>query len=414
MDTEDPATLDDAAVSGGATGPPIDTYPPSPRWGDQAKLLVATGLVIAAALGIYLARNVIAIAALAAIIAFLLAPPIRWLQQKTRMPRALALLLTYFVVLVGIIFFGIIVAGAVTDAIDELDPAGLVEDARVWLVDRVEDLEDVTLFGVTIDLSEVKASLAGDVDEIGEGGAGSGALRITAQQALSIAGGLLGTVRSVFGLAAAIFTSAIVTALVAMYLNADSQRYHVALVQNVPPGYEGDALMLMKKVKKAWTGFMYGQLINSLITGTMVWLVLWAVGLRGAFLMGFIMAVLNMIPTFGPILAAIPGILAALVSGSSRFDMSNLWFAVLVTGIYVAVVQLQANVIAPKVMGDAVQLRPAVVLIGLMIGFAVGGLLGSLIVVPVIATLRDLFKYLYAKLIDRDPFPDMEPIEVVT
>jgi predicted PurR-regulated permease PerM len=45
-------------------------------------------------------------------------------------------------------------------------------------------------------------------------------------------------------------------------------------------------------------------------------------------------------------------------------------------------------------------------MLGLIAGFSVGGLLGSLLAVPVIATLRDIFIYLYAKLIDRDPFPD--------
>jgi predicted PurR-regulated permease PerM len=127
--------------------------------------------------------------------------------------------------------------------------------------------------------------------------------------------------------------------------------------------------------------------------------------------MGAIMVVLNMIPTFGPILAAIPGVLAALISGSTRWpDLEHWWFALIVAGIYLVVVQLQANIIAPKVMGTAVQLRPAIVLIGLMVGFQVGGLLGSLLAVPVIASIRDVAVYVWAKLLDNDPFPDEDPI----
>ena len=64
---------------------------------------------------------------------------------------------------------------------------------------------------------------------------------------------------------------------------------------------------------RIWRGYVYGQLINSLITGFFVFLALWAVGLPGALLMGVIMMIFNMVPTFGPIIAAIPGILAALV-----------------------------------------------------------------------------------------------------
>jgi predicted PurR-regulated permease PerM len=126
-----------------------------------------------------------------------------------------------------------------------------------------------------------------------------------------------------------------------------------------------------------------------------------------------IMLVLNMIPTFGPILAAIPGVLAALLSGSTRWpELENYWFALIVIGIYVLVVQLQANIIAPRVMGTAVNLRPAVILIGLMVGFQVGGLLGSLLAVPVIASIRDVGVYMWRKLIDADPWPDAEPVQI--
>jgi predicted PurR-regulated permease PerM len=131
--------------------------------------------------------------------------------------------------------------------------------------------------------------------------------------------------------------------------------------------------------------------------------------------MGFVMAVLNMIPTFGPIFAAVPGVLAALVYGSTRFDdMSHVVFGLLVAGIYLVVVQLQANLIAPRVMGQSVSIRPALIMIGLMAGAAVGGLLGALLAVPVFASLRDIIAYIYAKLIDRDPFPDADPADEPT
>ncbi|MFO7700706.1 MAG: AI-2E family transporter, partial [Acidimicrobiia bacterium] len=180
--------------------------------------------------------------------------------------------------------------------------------------------------------------------------------------------------------------------------------------RSIPPGYERDGLMMMEAQRSVWRGYLYGQLVNSLITGFLVFVVLWAVGLPGACLFGAIMVVLNMIPTFGPILAAIPGILAALLSGSTRWpDLESYWFALIITGIYIVVVQTQANVIAPRVMGIAVRLRPAVVLIGLIVGFQIGGLLGSLLVVPIIASIRDVLVYFWDKLNDRDPFPDVSP-----
>ena len=234
-------------------------------------------------------------------------------------------------------------------------------------------------------------------------------IRLSGDQFGTALGGIIGGLTSVAAAIAAVFTSALVTALIAIYLNMDSRRFHESLFRVVPPGYEGDAERMAGRIKNVWTGYMYGQLINSLITALMVWAILALVGLPGAFVMALLMLVLNMIPTIGPILAAVPGVLAALIQGSDRLDVSNLVFALIVTGIYLVVVQVQANLIAPRVMGSAVNLRPAVIMIGLIVGLQVGGLLGSLLAVPVIATGREVVRYLYLKLIDRDPWERVSP-----
>ena len=351
--------------------------------------------------GLYLIRNVLAVAALAALIAFLVAPLIRLSVTHLRIPRGLALLLAYLIVFVGTIAFAYFMTRSIVASIIELDPIGLINEMRVNLLERVNPEGQLVLVGVTVDMNSVLDSLQTSVGA----GDGSGGIVIDAEKSLEYIGAGLSGFRTVIGIVTAVITSAIVTALVAMYLNADSGRMHDATIDNFPPGYERDGLRLMAEIKRVWRGYLYGQLVNSLITGTLVFIVLWAVGLPGAFLMGVIMVVLNMIPTFGPILAAIPGVFAALLSGSTRWpELENYWFALIVIGIYLVVVQLQANIIAPRVMGTAVRLRPAIVLVGLLIGFQVGGLLGSLLAVPVIASIRDVAVYLWRKLIDADPW----------
>ena len=372
---------------------------PSPRWGNAAKLTVAAGIGVSLLLIGYMVRSVLVTAALAGFVAFLIAPLIRIIHTRLNVPRGIALLIAYFLVLVGTLVFGVLMAGAIVESIRQLDPAGVVVAIADWATENTERFRSVTFLGMDFDLSELVDSLQEDLDteELEQ----SSGLKVTTDQLVTILGGALATLRAAVGVLVAIVMSGLVTLIVAMYLNADSAKYHAAVLRSVPPGYEGDALLMSKKLTRVWKGYLYGQLVNSAITGAMVWIVLWIVGMPGAFVMGVVMAILNMIPTFGPILAAIPGVLAALVNGTSRFEMSNLAFAVLVVIIYLVVVQLQANLIAPRVMGTAVRLPAAVIT-----GFAVGGLLGSLLAVPVIATLRDVFSYLYAKLIDRDPFPE--------
>ena len=380
-----------------------DDYPPSPRWAPNTKLMVISMAFVLAVVGVYLIRNVLAVAALAGLIAFLIAPLIRLSVRHLRIPRGIALLLGYIIVFVGTIGFGYLMTKSIVASIIELNPIGLIEDMRVTLLERVNADGELILAGVTVDMTSVLDSLQTSAEKAD----GSGGIVLDAEKMLEYLGAGLSGFRTVLGIVTAVITSAIVTALVAMYLNADSVRLYDTTIENFPPGYERDGLRLMAEIKRVWRGYLYGQLVNSLITGFLVFLVLWAVGLPGAFLMGAIMVVLNMIPTFGPILAAIPGVLTALLSGSTRWpELENYWFALIVIGIYLVVVQLQANIIAPKVMGTAVRLRPAVVLIGLLIGFQVGGLLGSLLAVPVIASIRDVAVYVWRKLIDVDPWPD--------
>jgi len=399
----------DPVVESDVSEPILRTYPVSPLWGGNAKLLVVAMAFVLTLLGIYLIRNVIAIAALAGLIAFLIAPLMRLSVKYLKLPRGIALLLAYLVVFLGTLAFGAFLARSIVQSIVELDPIGLVNDVRFWLLDQVDPQGQWVVVGVTIDMNSVLDSLRMSVDDSG----GSGGIVVDAEQVLAYLGAGLSGVRTVLGIVTAVVTSAIVTALVAMYLNADSVRLHHATIATIPPGYERDGLLMLAGIKKVWRGYLYGQLINSLITGFLVFVVLVAVGLPGAFLMGTVMVVLNMIPTFGPILAAIPGVLAALLSGSTRWpEMENYWFALIVVGIYLIVVQAQANIVAPKVMGTAVQLRPAVVLIGLLVGFQVGGLLGSLLAVPVIASIRDVAVYIWRKLIDQEPWPDEDPVPI--
>ncbi len=383
-------------------------YPPSPPWGENAKLLVVGMAFVLAIIGFYLIRNVLAIVALAALVSFLVAPLIRLGEKHLHIPRGLALLLAYVLVFVGTLTFGALLASSIVQSVIELDPFGLVDEGRLWLLSEADAKGHVVVFGLTIDISAFVDSLQGSVlPGEGEGSA------IDAEKILGYLGAGFAGVKTAVGIITALVTSAIITTLVAMYLNADSKRMHSATLVSFPPGYERDGYMMMAQQKSVWRGYLYGQLVNSLITGLFVFAVLWLVGLPGAFLMGMIMVVLNMIPTFGPILAAIPGVLAALLSGSTRWpELENYWFALIVIGIYLLVVQLQANIIAPRVMGTAVNLRPAVILIGLMVGFQVGGLLGSLLAVPVIASIRDVGVYLWRKLINVDPWPDAEAVQV--
>ena len=342
---------------------------------------------------------------MAGIVAFLVAPMVRALHRRFHWPRWLALALGYLVVLIVSLLLLAILAVGITQSLAGIDVAGMEENLKgvaEWFVDEADGL---VIFGIGIDMTEITEPIKSWLAEETASGGVSGGIKIDADALQGLLGGAFNSIRTVTGLLTAMVMSSLITMMIAIYLNADSAKFYEWIHRTVPPGYERDAALLSDRVGGVWRGYIYGQLINSLITGIMLFIVLALVGVQGAFLMGVIMMLFNMIPTFGPIIAAFPGIIAALVGGSTRWpDMNNFIFALIVAGIYVVVVQAQANIIAPKVMGRAVRLSPVIIMISLIVGFSVAGLIGSLLAVPIVASIKEIVSYLYAKVVDREPF----------
>jgi hypothetical protein len=92
-------------------------------------------------------------------------------------------------------------------------------------------------------------------------------------------------------------------------------------------------------------------------------------------------------------------------------DVSNLTFFIIVTVMYILIQQLENNIIVPKILGEALDFPPVVVMVGVLIGFSIAGILGSLLAVPFMATGRELIAYAYAKVLLRDPFPPPDASE---
>jgi hypothetical protein len=80
-------------------------------------------------------------------------------------------------------------------------------------------------------------------------------------------------------------------------------------------------------------------------------------------------------------------------------------FALIVALFYFVVQQLENNVIVPRLIGQALELPPILVMAGVIVGASVGGILGAFMAAPLIATLRIVAMYAYNKILGRPPFP---------
>lgn len=154
-----------------------------------------------------------------------------------------------------------------------------------------------------------------------------------------------------------------------------------------------DNRSLGSRVLGLWGAYLKGQLLISLLIGVLTWIVSAAIGLSGAAVLGALAGVLEGIPNLGPLLALVPAVAMALWKGSSVIPVSNWVFALIVAGAYLAVQQIGNLFLQPRVLSEQLHLPPLVVFLAVIVGAAVGGVLGAYLAVPVLATLRELGAY---------------------
>jgi predicted PurR-regulated permease PerM len=215
---------------------------------------------------------------------------------------------------------------------------------------------------------------------------------------VDVAAGLVGAVFSQTALVIFIF-------LASIYINLGAHTYRAGLLRVVPAPFQPEIAMLLARIERLWNAFFRGQITLMLVIGVISWLGLTALGVPGALYLGIIAGLLELIPNLGPIIATFPAVIVALLQGSTYLQVSPLIFALLVVLFYVLVQQLENNLIVPRVLGDAVELPPLVVMTGVLVGASVGGILGALLAIPVIATSREILRYVYSKMLGEDPFP---------
>ncbi len=189
------------------------------------------------------------------------------------------------------------------------------------------------------------------------------------------------------------------------YLLKDSRRLTDWLTGFFSSRYQHHAQQLLAEIDSIWGSFLRGQLLLMLFVGVLSWLGASIVGMPGAFVIGLIAGILDIIPSLGPTLAAVIAALVALFEGSSWLPVSNIFFALIVLGIFLLIQQIENIWLRPAVMGRRLKLHPAIVLVGVFTSLALFGILVTLIIIPLLATFSVLFRYFRLRIRGIDPYP---------
>ena len=202
----------------------------------------------------------------------------------------------------------------------------------------------------------------------------------------------------------------ILVIVVSIYMLLDMPRLGRSLERRFPPRDGG--LPLLERLEAAVFAYVKGQLLLSLIIGASAALGLYILGVTGlvpgldnyVLLFAAWVAFTELIPYLGPWLGAVPPLIYALFV----HPISAIWVALLFLGIH----QIEGHVVVPKVMGTALRLNPLLVIFGLLAGLEIYGILGVLVVLPLLAILRAMWEY-FSAAVELEPWSGgTVPVEV--
>ncbi len=128
--------------------------------------------------------------------------------------------------------------------------------------------------------------------------------------------------------------------------------------------------------------WMQGQLLLGALVMVLVYLGLIIIGVPHALLLAVVAGVLELIPLFGPVLAAIPAVFVGYTS-------AGMTTALIVAGLYIIIQQLENHVIYPIVVKKMIGVPPMVSILALVVGGQLAGFLGIIVSVPMAAVLME-------------------------
>ncbi len=186
-----------------------------------------------------------------------------------------------------------------------------------------------------------------------------------------------------------------------------------SLFSFVLPAYRPEVDEVYKRIRNIWMAYLRGQIVLMLIVGvvfTIVWLIM---GIPGALVLGVIAGLFTLVPDVGPFIAVMLAAGVALLEGSTWIPLPNFWIAGLVIAIYLVLINAKNFFLRPIIMGRSVHMNEGLVFIVIIVATMLEGILGALLVVPVIASLTVIVRYLRRKILGLPAFDDMDDEQFV-
>lgn len=347
-----------------------DVQPQSSEKQFVRRVGIALGLTLTAVLLLGLlgaAFDVLLLVLAATLIALPLRAGARWLSARTRWPEGVSLALVALLTLAILVGMGWLISSSIGGQIDQL------QEKAPEILEKIEGNLRQTSLG--------RRLLGQDLtpEKLLEGGGSSRWLG-------RVSGALSATLGSLADLYVVLFLAA--------FLAAQPNLYRGGLVMLIPKPGRQRAGQVLDKLGETLLGWLGGKMFSMGVVGILSYLGLWALGIQLAGALALFAGLVAFIPNFGPLLALVPAVGMALLSGPQE--------ALSVLLLYMAIQFVESNLVTPLIQNKVISMPPAMVFVSqLVIGIFAGGL-GLAMATPVVAIVMVLVKMLYVQDVLKD------------
>lgn len=332
----------------------------------RAVLLAIFGLLL---LGfIFLERAILTPFILAAIFAYLFNPLVTGLSEKTKVNRLFFIILLY-VLLFAIVGWG----GTILTKQAFREAAELTRESQTLLANADNQIAALPPF--------VQDALRDAFASVRE------AFTIEPRNLLPIFSGAFSRVLATITFLFASF-----------YFLKDGKRFIDNLLLLFAGEQKLELEILLRRINAVLGDYLRGQLAIVLLMAVFGLMLFTLLGVKFSLLLAITIGLAEIVPMIGPIIAGAVTVLVGTFDGVSRFGLPAGYDGLLILGAYVLLNQIENYLIVPQIMGKATKLHPLLVFFAVLAGGHLFGILGFILAVPVAATLRIVFEYLFDKL----------------
>jgi predicted PurR-regulated permease PerM len=304
---------------------------------------------------LYLVRSVVILIFIGAFLAVALGPAVdlfnRWIS------RVLSILLVYFLITAGVFGVGLLVVPPVVNQVQ-----GLANDIPRYL----KDLRKNKQFRKYDQKYKITQKLNQQAQKL-------------PSRLATAAGTLRDVTVGVFAAATQLITVLTITFLLLL----DGKRLLEAVFRLMPPERERRYRKVSGDIYRAISGYVAGNLLISVIAGTVTYITLTVLNVPFAAPLSVLMAFLDLIPIVG---ATIGGLLIGIVTAFNDFPTSTIIWVI----VFIVYQQIENNLLQPVIYRKTVNVPPLAVIVAVLIGGSLLGVLGALVAIPIAAMVQIL------------------------